>query len=222
MKERRRSPRFNPEGLEGTLKLASKAEVLNLSLTGMAIRTSAHLGAGQRCDIRLNNGRREVRLTSTVVWSHLVGLRRNRPAETGPVYEVGLELDDMLSHQAQQLLDLLRACSEVTPETRLSGRFELSEDQAADLQTSSPFLVKTLSPNGLLVETEAELELSAEVALDLPVEGNAVSARARVAYVEELPERQGKRRMGLEFVDMPDDDLDKLWMLLAAAPETAE
>jgi len=222
MKERRKSPRFNPEGLEGTLKLASKAEVLNLSLTGMAIRTSAHLGAGQRCDIRLNNGRRDVRLASTVVWSCLVGLRRNRPAETGPVYEVGLELDDMLSHQAQQLLDLLRACSEVTPETRLSGRFEFSEDQAADLQTSSPFLVKTLSPNGLLVETEAELDLSAEVALDLPVEGNAVSARARVAYVEELPEHQGKRRVGLEFVDMPDDDLDKLWMLLAAAPETAE
>lgn len=222
MKERRRSPRFKAEGLEGILKLASKAHVVNLSLTGMAIRTSAHLGRGQRCDIRLSNGCGDVRLASTVVWARPVLLRKHRSVESAPVYEAGLELDDMLSQQARQLLDLLRACSVVTPETRLSGRFEPSTSQAADLQASSPFQVKTLSPNGMLVETPADLDLSAEVALDLPLESEAVTARARVAYVEELPERRGMRRLGLEFVDMPDQELGKLWTLLASSLEAAE
>lgn len=34
----------------------------------------------------------------------------------------------------------------------------------ASRATACPFLIKTLSPDGLLVETEAELGLSAEVA----------------------------------------------------------
>lgn len=222
MNERRRSPRFNPEGVEGTLRLTSKAEVLNLSLTGMAIRTSAHLGAGQRCGIRLSDGHRNVRLGTTVVWSKLVALRKRRSSETTPVYEAGLALDEMLSRQAQQFLALLRTSSGAAPETRLSGRFEPPADRPADLLAASRFLVRTISPNGMLVETDAFLDLSAEVTLDLWLARQAITVRARVAYVEELSGRPGKRRMGLEFVDLPEEALNELWKLFASAPRKAD
>lgn len=207
-RERRRAPRHAVEGLSGTLRLVSKAEVLNISLVGMAVRTSTHLRVGQKCDVQLAHGATTVRFPSSVVWAHLVGLGNPQESGTGPAYEVGFEFHDMLTEQARDLLKLLGETAVVSLEARVAGRFEPSAGEAAEVAASAELLVRKLSTSGLLAETEVGPEPGQELDLVLELGTVPFACRGRVAYLED-PEPQGdapadgsRTRVGIEFLGL--------------------
>lgn len=198
--ERRRAPRHDVEGVAGTLKLLSKAEILNISVTGMAARTSTHLRVGQTCDVRLEHGGRALRLPGTVVRAHLVSF-----GKTGPVYEIGFEFRDMLSDRAEELLTLLGETAVVSLENRVAGRYKLRDGPPANLDTSADLLVRKISTSGILVETDVRPESGQELELKLDLGTVAFRCRGRVAWVEPQ-EAEGAEdstaRVGIEFLGL--------------------
>lgn len=182
--ERRRAPRHAVEGLAGTLRLVSKVEILNISVTGMAARTSTHLRVGQTCDLRLEHGARSLRLPGTVVWARLVSFAKTPGGESAPVYQVGIEFQDMLSDRAREFLGLLGETAVISLESRIGGRFEIAERAPADLVTAAELLVQKISTNGVLVETEVGPETDQELDLELELGPVRFTCRGRVAYVE--------------------------------------
>lgn len=203
VEERRRSRRVAVEDIPGVLKFSSEARVLNLSVTGMAVRTGTHLRVGQTTDVRLGTGGEAVRLAGTVVWSKLVGVEKSSTGDAAPVYEAGFEFESVFSQEARQLLGLMGDTGAVTPQTRLAGRFEPAEGETAGLRGTTPFRVSLVSAHGLLIETDAALPRDTEVTLDLRHRGETLTARARVAYVEEPLADSAPHRIGLEFIDLP-------------------
>lgn len=182
--ERRRAPRHAVEGLAGTLRLVSKVEILNISVTGMAARTSTHLRVGQTCDLRLEHGARSLRLPGTVVWARLVSFAKTPGGESAPVYEMGFEFQDMLSDRARQLLGLLGETAVISLESRIGGRYEIAEGSPADLVTAADLRVQKISTSGVLVETDVGPATDQELELEIELGPLPLTCRGRVAYVE--------------------------------------
>lgn len=219
--ERRRAPRHAVEGVAGTLRLLSKAQVLNVSVTGMAARTSTHLRVGQTCDVRLEHGGKTLRLPGKVVRAHLVSFGKTSRGETAPVYEIGFEFQGMLSEQAQALLALIGETAIISPRHRVAGRFTLREGAPANLDASADLLVHKISTSGLLVETEVRPESDQELELRLEIGTVPLTCRGRVAYVE--PTTAGDKGslveggaddatflVGVEFLDLDPDERARL------------
>jgi hypothetical protein len=190
--------------VSGTLRLLSKAEILNISVTGMAARTSTHLRVGQTCDLRLEHGGKTLRLPGTVVRAQLASF-----GKTGPAYEIGFEFQDMLSEQAQQLLALLGETAVVSLDSRVAGRFKVPAGAPANLDASATLLVRKISTSGILVETEVRPEPDQELDLNLDLGTVPFACRGRVAYVEPQEVADGAAEaaspevlVGIEFLNL--------------------
>jgi len=211
-KDRRQAPRHTVEGVAGTLRLLSKAKVLNVSVTGMAARTSTHLRVGQTCDVRLEHGEKTLRLPGRVVRAHLVSFGKTSRGETAPVYEIGFEFQGMLSEQAQALLGLIGETAVISPRHRVAGRFTLREGAPADLDASADLLVHKISTSGLLVETDVRPETDQELELKLEIGTAPLTCRGRVAYVKPATEEADDATflVGVEFLGLGRDERARL------------
>jgi Tfp pilus assembly protein PilZ len=224
MVERRRASRYPVSDVRGTLVLTASAKILNMSLTGMAIESSANMRVGRSYRLRLTHG--EVAgpdLSGTVVWCHL---KTARPVDTGgttPVYEAGMQFDCMLTGTAGELIAFLRATAILTMQQRLMGRFRVNLEETVNLNAECEFVVRTLSASGMLIETDVAPEPGALFTLRLQLADATLSVCCRVAFVRDVGE-QDKRRItsvGVEFVEMSAADRDRLDAFIASqiAPE---
>ena len=204
--DKRRHPRYEVDDVRGRLRATLEGEVFNLSVRGLALRTASWLSPGRTYTLKLVSGDREISLTGTVARCRLAG--PGLGAEGAPVYEAGIEFEDVVSQQAEEVLQLIvdRGISHV--EREAFGHFTLRDDQGLVLETTPEFLVRKLSRSGLLIESEyvpaAEEHLEAEIRL----QDRALHAELRVAYVHQIQSVEGRPRaeIGVEIVDMPADD----------------
>jgi hypothetical protein len=209
MEERRRVPRFQVHDVRGTLVLTSGVKILNMSLTGAAVESTTNLRVGRRYTMRLNHGAAAgPELSGTVVWCHLKATRPSETGETRPVYQAGLQFEQMLTGAAHELVGFLRQTAILTMQQRLMGRFRVNIDEDVDLNSECDFVVKTLSASGMLIETDVSPEQEKHFDLRFQLGEKAIGAHCRVAFVRDVGE-QDKRRIcavGVEFVALPAED----------------
>src|SRR5262245_59736305 len=117
--ERRRHPRHDVNGLTGELYRFTDAQALNVNLLGAALRISQRVQIGQRYRLRLQGDGGVPALDARVVRCTLQQLT---PA---PLYEVGLEFEDLLAERAQQVLGFLAGNARFRPGQRLIERLRL-------------------------------------------------------------------------------------------------
>lgn len=68
-----------------------------------------------------------------------------------------------------------------------------------------------LSSGGAFLKSDLLLEVGEALSLEFPVlEGRVIRASGRVAWVRRFPEAREAAGMGVEFVAMPDSDLEAL------------
>jgi len=189
--------------------LTASARILNMSLTGMAIESSANLRVGRSYTLRLIHGDTiGPELSGTVVWCHLNAARPTESGETSPVYEAGMRFDHMLTQAAHELLTFLRATAVLSVQQRLTGRFSVNIEESVALNAECEFVVRTLSASGMLIETDVSPEPNTTIDLRVQLGGAAISARCRVAFVRDIGEQEKRRitAVGVEFVSMPEPD----------------
>jgi hypothetical protein len=179
-----------------------------MSLTGMAVESSANLRVGRSYTLHLSHGDTPgPELSGTVVWCHLREARPGDAGDTTPVYEAGMEFDHMLTSAAEELVSFLRATAVVTMQQRMMGRFRVTIEESVSLNAECDFVVKTLSASGLLIETDVSPEPDSKLQLQVQLGGETISARCRTAFVRDVGE-QDKRRItavGLEFINLSED-----------------
>jgi hypothetical protein len=208
-RERRRSPRHPVRDVKGTLHLSSEAKILNMSLTGMAVETDAQMKVGRTYALTLRHGDEpSLRMSGSVVWCHLRGLRRGDAGETKTVYEAGICFDEALTDQHGELARMLETTAVIAVEKRISGRFKVDVPEPVSVSSDYHFVVKTISTVGLLIETEASPPLATTLEIEVNLRDHTVRARGRVAHVRELSSSDGGRRsqIGVEFVDVSDEE----------------
>jgi len=204
--DQRRHPRYEVDDVRGRLRATLEGEVFNLSVRGMALRTESWLSPGRTYTLKLVSGDREISLTGTVARCRLAS--PGLGSESAAVYEAGFEFEDVVSEQAEEVLQLIVARGISHVEREAFGHFTLRDDQGLVLETTPEFVVRKLSRSGLLIESEyvpaPEEHLEAEIRL----EDRVLHAELRVAYVHQIEPVEGRpcAEIGVEVVDMPAED----------------
>ena len=209
--QRRRHPRFTVEDVQGQLTVASKVEVLNLSLGGVAIRADRRLNIGVDYTLKLEMGDRFIAVRGVVVWAVLSGIRKAR-GEDVPEYSAGLKFVDVLTDKVQGLVDFIDE-NRIVEEHRLAGlRFQVEAPGKAVLDALESYRVRLISLSGMLIESDRALEVDRVYAMRFLAPGGPVSFAGRVASCLEDGAGTGLRRyrMGVAFVDMAEPERRKL------------
>lgn len=205
-RDRRRQRRVRLPESHGSLVVSLDGTVLDISLSGMAVETNTRLAPHRALTLRLGNGGRAMSLTGRVVWCFLHGTRATTSGEQLPVYRAGIQFQDVLSPQAQDLVRFLESHAIVTLETRLFGRFRIAEDDSVEVSSSIEFRVVELDASGLTVETSIGLEPKEACEVEIQLDGDTVRARTTVREAHRMASQETNEswRILLEFTGLDD------------------
>lgn len=209
VKERRRQPRHQVNDVKGTLHTSAGAKIINMSLTGVAVETDTQMRVGRSYSLTLKHGTDFVlSLAGTVVWCHLRGIRKTDGGETRSVYHAGFRFDDILTEKAQELTRFLEATAIIALDTRISGRFKLKLTEPVELDTEYPFVVKTISALGLLLETETAPPEGTTFEMEVHLHGAVLQTWGRIVHSREVnnPKTGRITQIGVEFVESAEAD----------------
>jgi len=207
--ERRRSPRHPVGDVEGTLHISTGAKILNMSVTGMAVETDTQMRVGRSYSLTLRHADDFVlRLSGTVIWCHLRGVRKTETGQTMSVYHAGFRFEDVLTEKAEELTRFLEATAIIALDTRISGRFKLKLTEPVNLDTEYRFVVKTISASGILIEAETPLPAGTVFDLEIHLHGAVLQTKGRVVHARDATAADGARatQVGLEFVETAETD----------------
>jgi len=210
--EQRRAPRFVVEGLHGTMTSASQVEILNMSISGAAIRLDRNLRVGGEYSLRLELNDTVLAVKGLVVWSVLSEIQKGREDETKPFYSAGMKFKDILSQRLMELLEFIDQ-HKIVQENRLGGlRFHIDAPGKALLDVPYTYRVRVISLSGLLMETEQPLEIRQSYPMEVTLEsGETVRFTGRVAYCSDPTDGAAKRHeIGVAFADMAAGDRSRL------------
>ena len=213
--DKRNAPRYTVEGVQGKMVLATQVEILNLSLGGVAIRADRRLNIGSEYTLRLEMGERGVDVKGLVAWSVLTGFRP-QGGESVPKYSAGLAFKDVITDKLKGLIDFIDD-HKVTDEQRLGGlRFQIGSGKA-ELATPEAYRVKLISLSGMLIETSQNLESDQVYQMEIAFPGQSpIAVSGRVAsHLEVFDEAEERHEIGIEFLDLSDDDRSRLERLIA-------
>lgn len=188
------------------------AKVLNISRSGIAVQTNVQLVIGRRYIAKIGYRGGSVSTAGTVKRCSLKRTRETEAGEVEPVYEAGIEFDDVLDEAQSELMPIVARSASLQLKPRLFGRFKPDEDETVTLESNVDFEVKRLSLSGLLVETEMVPEPDSTVSLEMEIDGKQFSSTGRVVDISKVRDEEGVQRsqLGVEFLDLDDGDREIL------------
>lgn len=212
MTNRRRHPRFVVENLFGKMVFASQVEILNMSLSGVAVKVDRRLNIGTEYALKLESQAMATQVKGLVVWSMLSDIGKTPRGEDVSFYTAGIRFTDTMSPSLTAILEFIQEYK-VLPEQRVTGmRFHIQAPGKAVLDYPEGYQVKNISRSGMLIETERDLQLEGIVPMevDLP-DGRALTFEGRVVTSEESLEGDARRfELGIQFLNMSPEDLARL------------
>lgn len=210
---KRKYERFSVSGLSGNTLFASDVKIHNISLGGMAVETERRLTIGREYALKLKDGERTVVIKGVIVWSIISDIKMSPNGDSVPVYQAGVQFTNVLSENAQALVDFLER-HKTGAESRLGGvRFRIDPDNAkATLDVPFGYTVKKISLSGMLIETEQQFNIDDrfEMELTLPT-GGSFKFAGRVASNNAVKgEKASMYNVGIEFSDMTEENRKSL------------
>jgi len=215
----RRHLRYSPQGLLGTLKFEIQADLLNISLLGLAIRTPLPLEADQQVTCELGERSDTVSLKGATVWCRPANLARGAEATPEGYFDIGIRFDQDLLVKPEGLLRFLDNATIVRISKGVYSRFELDYDVPIRLWHHYEFRVDELSYLGLRAETDAPLAPEGHIDLELPLGDRRFLSRARVVWVKKASGNGDLSRLGVEFFQPTHQHLDLLQRYIEQAKE---
>jgi hypothetical protein len=213
--ENRKHNRIIVEGMDLKAKtvLAKEVEVLNMSRSGVALMCTRRLNMGGSYTLRFPFRRRIVSITGVVKWIKLVGNTKNSRGAIIPEYSAGLAFKEGLSRDALELMENIEKSQQYQEERRKGIRFTISTPEKALLNLVQTYSIKTISMNGILIETFQELPLNTTflMSLTLPEDENPIQCKGRIASCKKTPEKKEiSYDIGIELLDLSKDNTTRL------------
>jgi len=208
----RRHRRYSTPDLPGSFAHSVDANVLNISVAGIAVRTATQLSVGRDYSFQLGQEADLINLSGKVKWCRLSGTRKLAEGDVVPVYEAGIALDEVFSEKAAEMLQFLKRKVIVDLRSRILGRFNVETEDPVSLESKEDFVVRQLSLSGILIATESLREPESVLELEIRLNGELFRSRARIVHVDEA-EVVGERpsyRMGVEFLQVTTEQLQLL------------
>lgn len=211
-KDHRRQPRFVVEGLHGRMTFASEVEIVNMSLSGVALKLGRRLNIGSEYTLKLEVNDKTLSVKGVIVWSAIDERKSGALGEDVLVYSAGMKFTDVLTQRLMELVAFIDA-NKLIEEKRLGGlRFYIDAPGKALLDVPRPYHVKVISIRGMLIEADYRLEPEQRCPMEMTMqEGEPPLAfQGRVAFCGEPKVETGAHQLGIEFLDLSSADRNRL------------
>lgn len=215
---RRRHPRHAVQQVEGTMTSASRVEVTNMSLSGIAIYLDKSLRIGREYTIRVQLNQKILAVTGEVVWCTLSKIRKRQAGEDTPMYSAGLKFTDSMTPKQRDLLQFLDE-HWAGGEKRLGGiRFRIEAPGAVFLEVPQRYAVRLISMTGALIRIDRELVVGEKYPMEIVLSNDEkIKFAGRVASCQVAPNRAPREfEIGIAFEEMIPADERRLKGFLAS------
>jgi hypothetical protein len=210
--DQRRQPRFVVEGLHGEMTFSSEVEILNMSLSGVALKLDRRLNIGTEYTLKLEVEDKTVAVTGIIVWAALDEMKKGRLGDDVPVYSAGMKFTDVVTARLAELLEFIDR-NKLIPDKRLGGvRFAIDAAGKALLDVPQPYKVKVISLRGMLIQADRRLEAEERCPMEMVLDGGEpIDFIGRIAFCAQVVE-EGRAvwHMGIEFLEMRTTDRERL------------
>jgi Tfp pilus assembly protein PilZ len=208
--ERRLHRRFVVEGIEGALMFATDVEILNISISGVALKANKRLEIGREYALKLEYMEKSLSLNGTIVWSVLSELGTGQREAKVPIYKAGMRFTNVISDKMVNLLDFIEE-NKIAPDNRLTIRFDVKSPDRASLNGPHNYKVRKVSNGGMLIVTDIPFKKEDRFPMEIYLYGDkSVRVLGRVASCLEVSEQDPKHfEIGIEFLEISRNDKEK-------------
>lgn len=222
MREYRRYRRFSVDilGINGKMMFASEVEIQDISVGGISIRVDRRLNMGSEYTLKVGNGKKTITLKGSVVWSKISGMKKGVRDDVIPIYAAGMKFVSMSADKIQELTNFLEGQANFSREEvhkpsglRCSMRFLVNSPlKEAVLNIRESYEVINISLGGMLISSESPLEIEERIPMEILLPGDTqMKFMGRIASRLKVREEGDSRYdVGIEFVEMPDEEMMKL------------
>ena len=205
--EKRHYKRFIVEGVEGTLMFTTEAQILNISVEGVALKANRRFEIGREYSLKLEYNGKTITLSGVVMWSFLSELVEGPHKEMMPLYSAGMKFKNVITEKLTDLIEFIEK-NKVDEDQRLTIRFDVKSPDKAILDGPHGYSVKKISMSGMLIETDIPFEIDDKIPMDILLSRDKkISFLGRVAFcmgsADELPAHYD---IGIEFFEMSEED----------------
>jgi hypothetical protein len=140
MHERRRHKRFKVEHLRihGEMTSVADIRVLNISMSGVLLKTGSRLEIGKKYAIRIGYADRVLFAEADVVWSLLLKSPESADGDIKPIYLTGMQFTIVSDKEIKEIVNLIELNSGHTASEHETGPAKLLQDGENHFDKSLP------------------------------------------------------------------------------------
>ncbi len=195
-KKERRHPRFATQRVPGRIAFSVDAQALNISLSGIGVRTSTQLHVGRRYGFRLGQEPHAILVSGSVVWCRLAQTDHRPGGDVAPVYHAGIAFSDVIGEKTMRLFEFIEQSETPDLRRRIFGRLKVAKDHSIVLESKSEFLVRQISLSGMLIESPLALHTGSVFGMEILLAGHRFSAGGRIVNSGQVG------LLGVEFLEL--------------------
>ena len=217
LQENRRYKRFklNVREINGKMILATEVKVIDISVSGTALKVNRRLNIGSDYTLKLE-GRKTISMRGTVVWCSLIEAKKASQKVMIPIYSVGMQFKDMSTERVAELQDLIESHKieevQVTGGTRLNIRFHIKDPENVVLMYPDDFTVKVISLGGMLIECARNFAIESRIPMEMFIhDDKPLTFVGRVASCQGI-DQEGREQydIGIDFLDLTEKNREVL------------
>jgi Tfp pilus assembly protein PilZ len=223
MKNQRRHTRYRLRliDIESKVFLAGRADIVDMSLGGVLLRTEGRLAIGRECSILFSYRGMQYPVKGRVVRSEMSGVEERAGGRSVVLYLVGIMFMEGSEGTVKEFLDSIEQSEKTVVPATANWRFRdvqfnLTTPSEKVLEFPAQFTIRDISKRGVIIQTEQQLHVEHMVLLELSLDA-APPARFMGKVVSCRPSRdQGQEgyAVGVEFSDLTEqaDDVIRRFM----------
>ena len=216
--DKRRHKRFRSDLMElyGKMILAQKVEIIDISLSGVALKTDRKLNIGREYPLRLVWKGKTLDVWGVVVRSELIGIEEGDSGKNVSIYRAGVMFKDASSNTIADFINSIESDKKeavsVMVDKRLNVRFDITTPGEKTLSFPTQFKVQEISLSGILIQTEQALSIESMIPMWLSLKTDKhISFIGRVASCQRIEDKgQAHFEIGMEFKDLTNKDITLL------------
>ncbi|MBI5847247.1 MAG: PilZ domain-containing protein [Nitrospirae bacterium] len=220
--KKRRHRRFSVDfmDIKGNAVFVSEVVINDISITGVSLITDRKLEMGVEYSLRILDNGLDLLIRGTVIWCTENESAGTQGEHSHLKFAAGLRFDDLQQETVVSLITFIEAhlldkhthikVHEMSG-CRCNIRFHVDAKETAVLNVAETYRVKKLSLGGLLIESSHGLETDTRIYMGITLpEDMQLSFTGRVASCIVSPDTASCFEVGIEILDMPEPDRQKL------------
>lgn len=222
MKDRRLNLRFTADILDmhGKLSYATNVRILDISISGVALKTVRNLGAGSECILQIKGKEKTLLTKAVVIWSSPGGNIKTLKGNSLPAYKIGMKFTDTADEKIKEIAYFIennkRESDKQADLFALSGlrvyvRFQIEAPEKTMLISLKSHKIENIGLGGILMESNDPLDIGRKLSLEIiRSENKSIKVLGRVVSCRTVKGPPEGYDIGIEFLEMPDKDREML------------